>query len=94
MEPTRLLSPEAARLIHNVMPMNTGDEIIIREAIPPDAPELARLRWDSRVEDHAAHSRAEFVRECEVWIHEALASRRWIMAVAERGPDSLCGCMF
>ena len=74
--------------------MNAGDEIIIREAIPSDAAELARLRWDSRVEDHSAQSGAEFVRKCEAWIHEALASRRWIMAVAECRPNSLSGCMF
>jgi ribosomal protein S18 acetylase RimI-like enzyme len=78
----------------DVMPMNTRDEIIVREAMASDAAELARLRWDSRVEDHLTHSRTEFFRECEVWICEALTSRRWIMAVAECGSDSLSGCMF
>jgi len=74
--------------------MNTGDEIIIREAIPADAAELARLRWDSREEDQSGHSRADFVRECEVWLRAALASGRWIMAVAESRADVLSGCMF
>ena len=78
------------------MPMYTGGEIIVREAMPADAAELARLRWDSRVEDHSGHSRVEFLRECEVWVREALASRRWIMAVAlsTKCADALYGCMF
>ena len=77
-----------------VMAMNTGDEVIIREATPSDAAELARLRWDSRGEDHSLHSRVEFLRECEAWLREALVSRRWIMAVAQSLPNQLSGCMF
>ena len=76
------------------MPMNTGNEIVIREAIPLDVEELARLRWDSRFEDQSAHSRTEFLRDCEAWLREALASGSWVMAVAECRPNSLCGCMF
>jgi ribosomal protein S18 acetylase RimI-like enzyme len=68
--------------------------VVIREAIPSDIAELARLRWDSRVEGQSVHSRAEFLRECEVWLRERLASGRWIMAVAESGQDLLSGCMF
>jgi hypothetical protein len=76
------------------MPMNTGNEVPIREAMPSDATELARLRWDSRVEDQSAQLRAEFLRDCEAWLREALASRRWVAAIAESEPHSLCGCMF
>ena len=74
--------------------MNAGQDIIIREATAADASELARLRWDSRVEDQSGQSRTAFLGECEVWLREALASRRWIMAVAESTPNALSGCMF
>ena len=42
----------------------------------------------------ARHSRAEFLIGCEAWLDEALASRRWIIAVAETESRSLCGCIF
>jgi len=76
------------------MPMTTGENIIIREARPVDVAELARLRWDFRVEDQPGASRGDFLTECEAWLREALASRRWIVAVAESRPAALCGCMF
>jgi len=74
--------------------MNGADGIIARKATPADAAELARLRWDFREADHAGHSRAEFVRECEAWLRAALASDRWMAAVADARSDALCGCMF
>jgi len=66
----------------------------VRHAVPSDIAELARLRWDSRVEDHEAQSRSDFVDACEAWLRGAMASDRWPMAVAETEPGSLCGCMF
>lgn len=74
--------------------MNTGDDVLVREAMQSDTAELALLRWNSRLEGQLGHSRADFLTECEAWLHEALASSQWIMAVAESEPDSLCGCMF
>lgn len=73
--------------------MNTG-EVIVREARPSDVGELARLRWDSRVEDQAGYSREQFLRDCEAWLQESLANGRWVIAVAECAPGLLCGCMF
>ena len=77
-----------------IMPIENEENVTIREANAAYATELARLRWESREEDQANHSEADFLRECEVWIQEALASRRWIMAVAESRPGVLLGCMF
>lgn len=88
---TRALGLAAERV---VMAMSTGTEALIRLATPSDALELARLRWDSRVEGESNHSRAGFLRDCEVWLGDALASGRWVAAVAESEPGSLCGCMF
>ena len=76
------------------MPMTTGENIIIREARPADVADLARLRWDFRVEGQPCASRGDFLTECEAWLRDALASRRWIVAVAESRPAALCGCMF
>ncbi len=67
---------------------------IIRAATPADAVELARLRWDFRVGEQSSEPRDEFLRGFEAWFHEALASGRWIVAVAESAPGALCGCMY
>ncbi len=75
------------------MLMNSGNELLIREANASDAAELARLRWDSRVEEQSSCSRDEFLGDCETWLHEKLTSGAWFMAVAEAGPG-LSGCMF
>lgn len=66
----------------------------IREATPADAAELARLRWDFRVGEHPEQSRAEFLRDFGAWLEDAMASGRWVVAVAESAPGSLCGCMY
>ena len=76
-----------------VMPMNTGNELLIREANASDVAELARLRWDSRADQHSVCSRDEFLRDCEAWLREKLTSSSWFMAVAEYG-SGLSGCMF
>jgi hypothetical protein len=54
--------------------------ILIRDATTVDAGELTRLGWDSRSEEQAGHSQAEFLREGEVWLHQALASGQWVAA--------------
>jgi GNAT superfamily N-acetyltransferase len=71
-----------------------GIQFHIREATRSDISELVRLRWDSRAEEQAGHSRAKFFCECEAWLHEALASGRWIVAVAETEQNKLMGCMY
>ena len=94
MQPTTPWRTQAPRLMPDVMPMNTGSAVLIREARPSDAQELARLRWDSRGEDEPGHSRIEFLNDCETWLREALSSGPWVIAAAESEPNSLCGCMF
>lgn len=66
----------------------------IREASQADTSELARLRWEFRAAEQAGRSREEFLRDCEAFLREALASGRWVVAVAESAPGSLCGCMY
>jgi GNAT superfamily N-acetyltransferase len=73
---------------------NAAGKTIIRKGAISDARELARLRWDSRSEEQAGHSQAEFLRECEAWLGQALASGQWVVAVAESEPNRLSGCMF
>jgi len=75
------------------VPTNTGGELLIREANASDVAELARLRWDSRVDEQSHCSRDEFLRECEAWLREKLTSNSWFFAVAESSPG-LSGCMF
>src|SRR6476659_5801151 len=66
----------------------------IREATPADAAELARLRWDFHGSNEGNHLRLDFLKDCEAWLHEALASGRWTIVVAESHPASLIGCMY
>lgn len=67
--------------------------MVIREADAADVAELARLRWDSRADEQSRSPREEFLRECEAWLRDRLASDRWVMAVAASGPR-LRGCLF
>jgi len=77
------------------MPTHNQMKYTVREATQEDAAELARLRWEFRVEDQPGQSRSEFVHDCEAWLREALGSGRWVVAVAEdTETDSLCGCMY
>lgn len=69
-------------------------QYIVREATPEDAGELARLRWEFRVEDQPAQPRAEFLEKCATWLQVALRSDRWVIAVADTGEGTLCGCMY
>ena len=66
----------------------------IREARTQDARELARLRWEYRVDDQPAQRREHFVEACERWLVEALGSDRWVIAVAASPEDVLCGCIY
>ena len=66
----------------------------VREATPADGAELARLRWDFRVGEHPEQSRAGFFQDFGAWLADAMASGRWVVAVAEAAPDALCGCMY
>ena len=73
--------------------------LAIRFAVPADAPELARLRWDFRADEHDRQSRSEFMAECTVWLDAAMNSERWlvIVAAAQGAPgraDNLVGCMY
>ena len=78
-----------------VMPTDAqGESYTFRKAAAADAAELARLRWEFRAEEQPRQARAEFVQACEAWLHEALASDRWLVAVAESETGSLHGCMY
>lgn len=65
----------------------------IRQAAASDGPELARLRWDHRDTQLPAEAFADFSSDFSGWLEDALASRRWSVAVAD-ALDSLCGCMY
>ena len=67
---------------------------MVREAGVADVAELARLRWEFRVEEQPRQEHTEFVRACETWLSEALASDRWVVAVAASNDGSLYGCMY
>jgi ribosomal protein S18 acetylase RimI-like enzyme len=66
---------------------------LIREATAADASQLARLRWEFRVEEQNREARAEFLETTMTWFGSALSSGRWIVAVAELEPGYLCGCI-
>lgn len=77
------------------MPTNDNERpCTIYEAKPADAAELARLRWEYRVQDQTRQAHHEFLRECEIWLKEALTSGQWTIAVAESEGQTLCGCMY
>jgi ribosomal protein S18 acetylase RimI-like enzyme len=71
-----------------------GVEVLVREARAADANELARLRWDFRVEEQSGQSVSEFLTQFQEWFAAALVSKRWIVVVAERKLQGLCGCMY
>ncbi len=71
-----------------------GTFVVVREAVKEDAAELARLRWEFRVDDQAGRSLSEFVPHFETWLLEALTSGQWVVAVAESETGSLCGCVY
>ena len=81
------------RSLQRAVQMNSRNEVLIREAKASDVAELARLRWDSRVEEQSGCSREAFLRECDTWLREKLVSSSWFMAVAESG-SRLSGSMF
>lgn len=59
--------------------------IAIRQAIPEDAPTLARLRWDDSTEDGvpATLPDAAFAAGFAEFVRDALASGRWVIWIAE-----------
>jgi hypothetical protein len=62
--------------------------VTIREATPEDIPELARLRWDFKVELGDVNPVMEFepfAHRFTVFAAEALADPRWRAFVAEAG---------
>ncbi|POX38077.1 GNAT family N-acetyltransferase [Streptomyces sp. Ru73] len=75
------------------MPLTT--DVRVRRARTADVPELARLRWAFKEEDHdgAPPATARPVREAEEWIRERLAGGRWPAWVAECGGE-VCGHVF
>ncbi|MEU1710293.1 hypothetical protein ABZ478_33870 [Streptomyces sp. NPDC005706] len=70
-------------------------DVNVREADAADAPELARLRWAFKQEDHDGDP-SEPVRpmkHAEDWIRDRLASKRWLAWVAE-SHGKICGHVF
>ncbi len=58
--------------------------MIVRPAIPADAPALAELRYDFRsTRSTPAESREEFVPRCADWMRRELAGGSWRAWVAE-----------
>lgn len=47
------------------MAARPGTRCSVREATAADVAELARLRWDFRVQEQPGRSRAEFLRDFE-----------------------------
>ena len=77
------------------MPIDEWEmKYIVRKAVAADAAELARLRWKFRVENQPGQAHAEFVRDCEVWLLEALASGQWVVAVGESETGKLIGTIY
>jgi GNAT superfamily N-acetyltransferase len=67
--------------------------VTIRRAVPGDAAELARLRWEFRPEEQANQGLGAFSRQFAEWLTPALASD-WMAAVADEGSGALVGCIF
>ena len=68
---------------------------VVREATVRDADELARLRWQFRIEAGTQRSIAveSFVDEMVSFVREALVGQQWNAFVAERG-GRLIGCVW
>jgi len=66
----------------------------VRMATAEDARELARLRWEFRVEEQVRQTREEFIDACEEWLIEALNAGNWVVAVVESESSSLGGCIY
>jgi ribosomal protein S18 acetylase RimI-like enzyme len=68
---------------------------VVREATVRDADELARLRWQFRVEAGTPRSISveSFVDEMVSFVREALGGQQWNAFVAERG-GRLVGCVW
>jgi GNAT superfamily N-acetyltransferase len=66
--------------------MSSAHDVHIRLATARDAAELARLRWDFSPDEVAAsgQSFAEFARDFEQFLHDALHSGDWSIWVAEQ----------
>jgi len=80
--------------------VNQG-EIGVRAATAADAPELARLRFAFRSEQHSAvESEDEFVARCEPWMRERLAAgqnggwRAWLAERSASGGGTLFGTLW
>jgi GNAT superfamily N-acetyltransferase len=67
----------------------------VRQARPADAPELARLRWAFKQEDHEGEVPVPVrsVKGAEAWIRERLQGGRWLAWVVEAG-GGICGHVF
>jgi GNAT superfamily N-acetyltransferase len=68
---------------------------VVREATVRDADELARLRWQFRIEagTHRSITLESFVDEMVSFVREALGGHQWKAFVAERG-GPLIGCVW
>jgi GNAT superfamily N-acetyltransferase len=61
--------------------------IIYRMAIEADVDELARMRWDFRLEEAPGatiHDQATFVDACTAFLRQGLAERRWTYWIAQQ----------
>ncbi|HEX9596641.1 MAG TPA: GNAT family N-acetyltransferase [Anaerolineales bacterium] len=59
--------------------------VVIRRAMPQDAPELAQMRWDDSIENGtvATQPGAEFAASYNKFVRGALASHNWFIWLAE-----------
>ena len=75
------------------LPLSEGH--VVREATVRDADELARLRWQFRVEAGTQRSTTveSFVDEMVSFVRDALVGHQWTAFVAERG-GRLIGCVW
>ncbi len=69
-----------------------------RTATVDDAPRLAELRWDFRLEETpgaTVHGRAEFMAACTAFFADGLSQGNWTVWVAEfEGTLVACICLF
>jgi ribosomal protein S18 acetylase RimI-like enzyme len=61
--------------------------MICRRATEADTDELARMRWDFRLEEApgaTVHDQASFLQACAAFLREGLREQRWIYWVAQQ----------
>jgi ribosomal protein S18 acetylase RimI-like enzyme len=68
---------------------NSGNGVLVRPATAADAADLARLRYEFRIElDPPVEAEGDFVKRCGEWMAKQLGSNGlWRCWVAESGPE-------